>query len=309
MINLVYFGSPEFSKRVLQRLNNSKFFRVVAIVTNPDKPLGRGKIITPTPVGQFAQDNHLPVFKPEKLNEDNLAHLKLFKPDIFLVFAYGKIIPQSYLDTPSLGTLNIHLSLLPKYRGALCVSEAIKNGDKTTGYTLMVMDKDLDHGPIITQKELVISDTVDTTALTEELTDLALDTIEHDLKAYVDWKKDGITTNDPTITLPPQEQDHQSAILTPRTSQNTKQNAYIAWEEVQKAINGVNAHQVSCFIRSNNQDPGANTKVSTQKGEIELKLLKVHTKDGRLSLDLVQIPGKNPVTWTQFQSGYQIQQS
>lgn len=306
MINLVYFGSPEFSKRVLEKLNSSKEFRVVAIVTNPDKPLGRKKLITPTPVGQFAQDNHLPVFKPEKLNEDNLAHLKLFKPDIFLVFAYGKIIPQSYLDTPTLGTLNIHLSLLPKYRGALCVSEAIKNGDKTTGYTLMVMDKDLDHGPIITQKELPISDTTNTTTLTEDLTDLTLKTIEDDLLAFVNWKKDGQLSKDQTIHLPPIEQNHDKAVLTPRTSQNTKQNAYISWEEVKEAMDSKDAHKVSCFIRSHNDDPGANTKIKTQKGEIELKLLKVHTQDDHLILDQVQIPGKNPVTWAQFQAGYQI---
>src|SRR5689334_3526216 len=134
---LIYFGSPDFAGQILETLLNHPDIDVVGVVTQPDKPLGRQQILTPSPVAQIADKHELPIFKPEKLDDNNLAHIKLLKPDLFLVVAYGKIIPQTWLNTPTLKTLNIHFSLLPKYRGALCVSEALKNGDLETGVTLM----------------------------------------------------------------------------------------------------------------------------------------------------------------------------
>ncbi|MFZ2202479.1 MAG: formyltransferase family protein, partial [Microgenomates group bacterium] len=115
--NLVYFGSPDFSAQILQSLlPPSKLVRVVGVVTAPDKPRGRKQILTPSPVAQTAAKHDLPVFKPAKLDDANFSHLSLLKPDIFLVVSYGKIIPRSYLNTPTIGTFNIHFSLLPKYR-------------------------------------------------------------------------------------------------------------------------------------------------------------------------------------------------
>ncbi|HEX9008407.1 MAG TPA: methionyl-tRNA formyltransferase, partial [Patescibacteria group bacterium] len=133
--NLIYIGSPEFSAQILEHLLTTGIVNVVGVVTQPDKPQGRKQLIVPSPVAQMAANYDLPVFKPAKLDEANLSHLKLLKPDIFLVVSYGKIIPQSWLDLPTIGTFNIHFSLLPKYRGALCISEAIKNQDVETGVT------------------------------------------------------------------------------------------------------------------------------------------------------------------------------
>ena len=112
---LLFYGSPSFSARILESISNIPGIQPIAAVTNPDKPQGRAGLVTPSSVSQTATLLDLPVFKPEKLDDNNLNHLKLLKPDIALVVAYGKIIPPSYLNLPKYGTLNLHYSLLLKY--------------------------------------------------------------------------------------------------------------------------------------------------------------------------------------------------
>lgn len=120
VFNLVYFGSPSFSADILESLitNPPENIKVVAVVTNPDRPTGRHQRLSPSPVAQLAQQHHLPIFKPDKLNSSNLAHIKLLNPHLFLIAAYGKIIPPDWLDLPQIAPLNLHFSLLPQYRGA-----------------------------------------------------------------------------------------------------------------------------------------------------------------------------------------------
>ena len=119
--NLVYFGSPSFSADILDSLITTppEGIKVVAVVTNPDRPTGRKQILTPSPVAQLAQQYHLPIFKPDKLESSNLAHIKLLNPHIFLVAAYGKIIPTDWLNLPQIAPLNLHFSLLPRYRSPM----------------------------------------------------------------------------------------------------------------------------------------------------------------------------------------------
>lgn len=292
-ISLVFFGSPDFAGTILEHLiEKGDLYRVLAVVTNPDRPAGRHQELTPSPVAQVAAAHHLPTFKPEKLDPANLAHLKLMRPDIFLVAAYGKIVPPEWLATPTRGTLNIHYSLLPKYRGALCVSEAIKNCDPVTGVTLMEMDRDLDHGPVIAQQEVGIAAGDNVATLTDRLTLEGLKLLDQTLPAYLEGKV--------TATA----QDDAQASYTPSFKARTRQSAFIPWFEIEAAMRGENAQKTDCLIRSLNPDPGAWTKVARDDKELEIKLVETNVTDDRLELIRVQRPGKQPVSWRQFDAGF-----
>ena len=165
-IKLIFFGTPEFSSYILTqllafqpgvvKLNEPKFV-IQAVVTNPDKPVGRKQTLTQSAVSLVAQKYHLLTLKPEKLDETFIKnHLSLLECDLFLVAAYGKIIPKALLDIPRLGSINVHGSVLPKYRGASPIQQAILNGDKETGVTIMLMDEKMDHGPILYTKKISI---------------------------------------------------------------------------------------------------------------------------------------------------------
>lgn len=287
--NLIYFGSPQFSAQILESILSNPMLglQVVAVVTNPDKAVGRKKILTPSPVAQVAQKHHLPTFKPRSLDEKNLLHLKLLKPDLFLVAAYGKIIPQNWLDLPKIAPLNIHFSLLPRYRGALCISEAIKNQDEQTGVTLMVIDQEMDHGPIVAQATEKIDLDDDVTSLTKKLTQKAIDLINQKLPEFLSGK------------ITPKEQDHQNATYTPSYKGLTRDSAHIPIEELKQALVGQNAAKIHALIRSLNPEPGAWTK----NKDLEFKLLKTSLNEGKLEIQTIQIPGKSPISYSQFLKG------
>ena len=282
---IIYFGTPDFSAQILEALIKTPDNKVVGVVTQPDRPVGRKRILTPAPVAQIATQYNLPLFKLNKLDQSNLQHIKLLQPDIFLVVAYGQIIPKSWLDTPKIATLNIHFSLLPKYRGALCVSEAIKNQDPETGITLMRMDEQLDHGPIIKQlkQKIDINDNVAT--LTRKLTQKAIELIPH-LKVR-------------NFEVKPQNQ--QKATYTPVTRSRTRQSAFIPSKKVYPSSRVNNPQKLHALIRSLNPDPGAWTKIHGQ----ELKILQTKLLKNKLEITQVQLPGKNPISWQQFLAGHQ----
>lgn len=143
-------GTPEFSLPGLKTLMDEKNFKIVGVFTQTDKPVGREQKLTPPPVKRLALENGLAVFQPEKI-KDELEHIKNLQPDLIVVIAYGKIIPQSILDIPTYGCINVHASLLPKYRGAACLNAPLLNGDPETGVTIMKMEAGLDTGPILRQ--------------------------------------------------------------------------------------------------------------------------------------------------------------
>ncbi len=148
-----YFGSSEFSVFVLDGLRSQGFLPSL-IVTTPDKPRGRKLEITPTEVKVWGQENNIPVLTPEKLDADFNKELVIGEFDFFVVASYGKIIPQHILDIPPKHVLNVHPSLLPKYRGATPLQTALLNDDRDTGVSIMVLDAKMDHGPIIAQKKV-----------------------------------------------------------------------------------------------------------------------------------------------------------
>lgn len=288
--NLIYFGSPAFSATILESILKSNLVNVVGVVTTPDKPTGRNLTLTPSPVAVLAGNYDLPVYKPVKLDGANLAHLKLLKPDIFLVVSYGKIIPLDYIKTPKIGIYNIHFSLLPKYRGALCISEAIKNEDSETGVTLMEMDELLDHGPIISQTKISIDISDNTATLTTKLTQAAIELLAKKLPEIC------------AQTYQKTAQDETKVVFTPSHKSLTRETAFISYEKVSQALNGIGSSQTHALIRSLNPAPGAWTKINNT----EIKIVKTSLTDGKLQIDTVLLPGKSPITWKQYLSGHPL---
>jgi methionyl-tRNA formyltransferase len=175
---VLFFGTPEISKIILEALKETNC-EIVGIVTNPDKPSNRGKIIN-SPVKQFALDNNVKLFQPENLKGFDLTAKEL-NPDIIITCAYGKIIPESVLKLPKYKSVNIHTSLLPKYRGAAPIHYAILNGDKETGVTLMYMDKGMDTGNIIFQHSIYVASDETYTSLYYKLAELGASMIKEHL--------------------------------------------------------------------------------------------------------------------------------
>ena len=150
MISLVFFGTPDIGLKSLEHFYNSDKFDVLAVVTQPDKPSGRGHKLTPSPIKQFALEHNIKVFQPKSIRKEPeiIKALKELKPDFFVTFAFGQILSQEVLDIPKYETINLHVSLLPKYRGANPIQRAIINGDKETGICTMITELGLDCGDI-----------------------------------------------------------------------------------------------------------------------------------------------------------------
>lgn len=170
MLNILFMGTPDFAKESLEALYNAGC-NILGVVTNPDKPKGRGMKMIASPVKQFAIENNIPIYQPIKIrnNEEFIKKIKELNPDIICVVAYGKILPKEILDIPKYGCINVHGSLLPKYRGAAPIQWAIINGEKTTGITTMYMDIGMDTGDMILKEEVEIGEDETTGELWERL--------------------------------------------------------------------------------------------------------------------------------------------
>lgn len=183
MLNILFMGTPDFARDSLEAIYNTGH-NILAVVTNPDKPKGRGMKMIAPPVKEFAQEHNLKVYQPERVkeNEEFIQEIKNMKPDLICVVAYGKILPKEILNIPSYGCINVHGSLLPKYRGAAPIQWAVLNGDKVTGVTTMYMDVGMDTGDMILKEEVSIGDNETTGELWERLSkiggELLVKTIE-----------------------------------------------------------------------------------------------------------------------------------
>ena len=167
MLDIVFMGTPDFAKESLEAIYNAGH-NIIAVVTNPDRPKGRGMKMIPSPVKEFAIEKSIPVLQPEKIREikDTLEQIN---PDLFCVVAYGKILAQDILDIPKKGSINVHGSLLPQYRGAAPIQWAVLNGDKKTGITTMYMNAGMDTGDMILQEEVQIGEDETTGELWDRL--------------------------------------------------------------------------------------------------------------------------------------------
>ena len=170
MLNILFMGTPDFAKESLEAVYDAGY-NIIGVVTNVDKPKGRGMKMMASPVKEFAIQNNIPIYQPEKVrkNTEFIEEMKALKPDVICVVAYGKILPKEILEIPHLGCINVHGSLLPKYRGAAPIQWAVLNGDKKTGITTMYMDEGMDTGDMILKQEVEIGDNETTGELWERL--------------------------------------------------------------------------------------------------------------------------------------------
>ncbi len=182
-MNIVFLGSPDFSCLVLESLINSKH-NVVAVVTNEDKKVGRKQILTETPVKTLAKKNNIKVLQFHRIRKEGFEVLKTLNADIFITCAYGQIISEEILNIPKYKTINVHFSLLPKYRGACPVQSALLCGETKTGVTIMRSDVGIDTGDIILQKELEISSSDDASSLLHKLSEMSIDMLLNVLDSF-----------------------------------------------------------------------------------------------------------------------------
>jgi methionyl-tRNA formyltransferase len=203
-MNLVFCGTPHFAVPTLQKLVQARF-RIHLILTQPDRPKGRGLGLVSSPVKQAAEELGLPIHQPEKIkqNEELRAKLETILPDAIIVVGYGRIIPKWMLDLPRYGNINLHASLLPKYRGAAPIQWAIANGESVTGVTTMRIDEGLDTGDILLQRELAISEAETAETLSPNLAAMGANLMVETLR--------GLESG----TIRPQQQDNEQATLAP----------------------------------------------------------------------------------------------
>lgn len=172
-MKIVFMGTPDFAEKSLEAIYNSGH-EILAVVTNPDRPKGRGMKMVSSPVKEFAISKNLKIYQPEKVrnNVEFIEEIKALQPDVICVVAYGKILPKEILDIPRLGCINVHGSLLPKYRGAAPIQWAVINGEKITGITTMYMDVGMDTGDMILKEEVNIGEDETTGELWNKLSEV-----------------------------------------------------------------------------------------------------------------------------------------
>lgn len=227
-MNVVFMGTPDFAVEALKALISKH--KVLAVITQPDKQKGRGKKMMFPPVKECALENNIPVYQPEKVRDEEFCKvLEDFKADIFVVVAYGQILPENILNMPKYGCINVHGSLLPKYRGAGPIQWSIIDGEEKTGVTIMYMEKGLDCGDMILKKEIVIEDNETFETLHDKMALVGADAL---LEALELFEKGEVKA---------EKQDDSLSTYAPKI---TKETGHIDWskssKEIRNLIRGLN---------------------------------------------------------------------
>jgi len=274
---ILFFGSPEFAASVLSDLLDAQL-NIVGVVTQPDKPVGRKQILTPPPVKELAQENSLPIFQPRTLKDGSaVEELTALKPDLCIVASYGKILPLSVLELAPRGCINVHASILPKYRGSTPIQSAVRAKEPTTGITIMLMDEGLDTGPILSARELDILADDTAGSLSERLAKTGSALLIETIPGYLSGE------------IKPQTQDGTKAT---KTSLLKKEHGRIDWSQTPDMI--------EAFIRAMTPWPGA----FTEWNGIRLLIKKAHLQEGELVIDLIQPAGKQEMDFDSFRRGH-----
>lgn len=197
-LNVVFMGTPDFAVPVLNKL--MEYTNVVLVVTQPDAYVGRKKVLTPSPIKQVAIDNGIEVFTPNRIKEDYDRVIEV-NPDIIITCAYGQIIPKVLLDLPKYNCVNVHASLLPKYRGGAPIHAAILNGDTESGITIMYMDEGMDDGDIIKRKSIPILDSDNINTLSDKLSELGANLLIETLPSILDGTRERIKQNSDEVSF------------------------------------------------------------------------------------------------------------
>lgn len=226
MIKIVFFGTPDIGLKSLEYLYNSDKIDVLAVVTQPDKPAGRGHKLQMSPIKKFAVEKNIPVFQPKSIRKefDIQEELKKLEPDFFVTFAFGQILSQEVLDIPKYETINLHASLLPRYRGANPIQRAIINGDKETGICTMITELGLDCGDICQKLVIPISDTMNCEELWNEIAEKSPKMIEDTLERLKNK------------TLTPQKQCEDGVCM---ANKLTKEECLIDWTKTNTEIHNL----------------------------------------------------------------------
>ncbi len=303
-MRIVYMGTPDFAVFPLEALFNDGH-EIALVVTQPDKPKGRGHKMQPPPVKEFAAAHNLPVYQPESAKTDEcFEYLKSFNADIFIVAAYGQILPQRVLDIPKYGCINIHASLLPKYRGAAPIQWCIIRGEKVTGVTTMQMNAGLDTGDMLVKEEVVISPDDTGETLHDKLATAGVNTIRETLK-LID-----------SGTLTPVPQDDSLSCYAPMISKVTGCIDFSkSAEEINNLVRALNSYPYASTLYSGVRFKVIASKVlegdfSGTNGEIldvtKDGILVKCSKDALLITD-VQFEGKKKMPVSEFIKGNKIE--
>lgn len=241
MINIVFFGTPAIALKSLEYLYNSDKINVLAVVTQPDKPAGRGHKIQMSVIKQFALEHNLPVFQPKSIRKEPeiQKELKKLNPDFFVTFAFGQILSQDVLDIPKYETINLHASLLPRYRGANPIQRAIINGDKETGICTMITELGLDCGDVCMREKIEIPNDMTCVDLFEKISDISPALLEKTLVGLVEK------------TIIPEKQCETGVCM---ANKLTKEETKIDWtksaEEIHNLVRGIYKFPSAYFMHN-----------------------------------------------------------
>jgi len=309
-IKTILIGTPEFAENIFRKFNTAlnDQFKIISVITAPDKPVGRKQVLTPSPVKKWALEGNLSVLEPDRIKKPEwVAKIKELAPDLIILCAYGQIIPQEILDIPKYKALNIHPSLSPKYRGASPIQSVILNGDTETGVSLMIMDAEMDHGDIISNSKFLISNKPTYKDLSKQLSDAGAELLIKTLPDYIEGK------------IKPQEQNHAQATFCKlikkedgkinwnKSAQKIERQirAFQEWPESYADFNGKILKIIEADpVKSPTAINGASSKKIGEVFLVDDKNLAVQTGQDILIIELVQLEGKKPVSARDFLNGH-----
>lgn len=296
---IVFFGTPEFAVPVLQALLDGPD-QVVGVVSQPDRPAGRGQQIQATPIKRLAAERGVPVVQPVKVKTDELpAQLRSWAPDLAVVAAYGRILPASVLELPPFGCVNVHASLLPKYRGAAPIQWALLQGETVTGVTIMRMNERMDEGDMLLQRSTPIGPDEPYGALQARVALLGAEALMDALAALHAGTLQATPQDDARATYAPMIRKHDGAIdwATPAAAIANRVRAFNPWPSAFTTCRGrlVKIHRARAAEERAGAPPGTVLGLGDR--------IRVATGDGVLAIEELQLEGKRAITAADFSRG------
>lgn len=299
-LRVIFMGTPAFAVPTLQRLLDSDAYSVAAVVTQPDAPAGRGRELAISPVKRLALEHGLTVLQPERVRHPATASaLRDLQADVQIVAAFGQLLPRSVLDIPPLGTLNVHASLLPRWRGAAPISAAILAGDHETGVTIMRLDEGMDTGDMLARASLPIRPDDTTGSLTERLAELGAQLLSETLPRWAAGEIIPVPQDNTLATLckPIRKEGGRMEWNQPADVLARAVRAYAPWPGAFTSWNGKLLKIVSARALARQTTAPHGTVVSTPDGPA------VATTDGLLLLVITQLEGRRAIPTAEFVRG------
>jgi len=298
-MKIIFFGTPKFAAYILEALHNEEDITVDMVVTQPDRPVGRKKLLTPPIVKTLAEELEIDYFQPEN-SEELYQKLSTKNVDFFIVVAYGKILSSEVLQLPKLDSVNVHASLLPKYRGASPIQSSLLNGDKETGISIMSMDSEMDQGPVYLTKRVNIEDNDNLDTLSEKLSILASQLLPHTLRDIMHSALTPIPQNESEASYCRKIEKKDGSIdwkSKPEDILNLIR-AFYGWPTAYTTFNNkkLHIHEAELDTKSSKLQPGTFF--------LEDNTLKVSTDAQNILPKKLQISGKNIMSSRYFINGY-----